>query len=105
VALTCGRPVTPAYTTTLGWIGYSDEKLTALCRKAAGDGFEQIKLKVGADPATDARRMQLTRAAVGSSVRIAVDANQRWGVEEGDRGHPRPHALAAALGGGADQPR
>ena len=72
----------PAYTTTPGWIGYSDQKLTALCRKAAGDGFEQVKLKVGADPATDSRRMQLTRAAVGSSVRIAVDANQRWGVDE-----------------------
>jgi len=72
----------PAYTTTPGWIGYSDEKLIALCQKAASDGFEQIKLKVGVAPASDARRMQLARAAVGPSVRIAVDANQRWGVEQ-----------------------
>jgi L-fuconate dehydratase len=72
----------PAYSTTPGWIGYSDEKLTALCGKAASDGFQQIKLKVGADPATDSRRLQLARAAVGPSIRIAVDANQRWGVGE-----------------------
>jgi L-fuconate dehydratase len=72
----------PAYTTTPGWIGYSDEKLTALCRQAAEQGFEQIKLKVGLDPAADARRLRLARAAAGTSVRIAVDANQRWGVDE-----------------------
>ena len=70
----------PAYTTTPGWIGYSDEKLAALCRQAVSDGFRQIKLKVGADPATDMRRLRLARAAVGPAVRIAVDANQRWGV-------------------------
>ena len=41
----------PAYTTTPGWIGYSDEKLAALSRQAVADGFTQIKLKVGADTA------------------------------------------------------
>src|ERR1700720_4760349 len=39
----------PAYTTTPGWIGYSDEKLVRLSRQAVADGFTQIKLKVGAD--------------------------------------------------------
>jgi L-fuconate dehydratase len=72
----------PAYTTTPGWIGYSDEKLTSLCAKAVSDGFRQIKLKVGADPATDNRRLELARAAVGPAIRIAVDANQRWGVAD-----------------------
>jgi L-fuconate dehydratase len=70
----------PAYTTTPGWIGYSDEKLTSLCRQAVSDGFAQIKLKVGADPDSDMRRVELARAAVGPTIRIAVDANQRWGV-------------------------
>jgi L-fuconate dehydratase len=70
----------PAYTTTPGWIGYSDEKLTALCRQAVRDGFAQIKLKVGGDPASDIRRLELARQAVGPGIRIAVDANQRWGV-------------------------
>ena len=39
----------PAYTTSPGWLGYSDEKLARLCREAVADGFTQIKLKVGAD--------------------------------------------------------
>jgi L-fuconate dehydratase len=72
----------PAYTTTPGWIGYSDEKLVHLSRQAVADGFAQIKLKVGADGNADARRLALAREAVGPDIRIAVDANQRWGVAE-----------------------
>jgi L-fuconate dehydratase len=72
----------PAYTTTPGWIGYSDEKLVQLSRQAVADGFAQIKLKVGADGAADVRRIELARSAVGPDVRIAVDANQRWGVAQ-----------------------
>jgi L-fuconate dehydratase len=74
----------PAYTTTPGWIGYSDEKLVKLSRQAVSDGFTQIKLKVGADIADDVRRMSLARDAVGPGIRIAVDANQRWGVAQAE---------------------
>lgn len=70
----------PAYTTTPGWLGYSDEKLQRLSREAVAEGFTQIKLKVGADVEEDERRMRLAREAVGPDVRIAVDANQRWDV-------------------------
>jgi L-fuconate dehydratase len=70
----------PAYTTTPGWIGYADDKLVQLSKQAVADGFGQIKLKVGGDIAEDARRLALARDAVGPGVRIAVDANQRWGV-------------------------
>jgi L-fuconate dehydratase len=70
----------PAYTTTPGWLGYSDEKLVRLSKEAVAEGFTQIKLKVGADVDDDVRRMDLARSAVGSDVRIAVDANQRWDV-------------------------
>jgi L-fuconate dehydratase len=72
----------PAYTSTPGWIGYSDEQLVALSRQAASDGFSQIKLKVGADTGDDIRRLALARDAVGPDVRIAVDANQRWDVAQ-----------------------
>lgn len=72
----------PAYTTTPGWIGYSDEKLIQLSRQAASDGFGQIKLKVGGDVDDDARRLALAREAVGPDIRIAVDANQRWNVAQ-----------------------
>ncbi len=70
----------PAYTTSPGWLGYADERLTQLAKQAVADGFTQIKLKVGADLADDIRRMRVARDAVGPDVRIAIDANQRWDV-------------------------
>ncbi|GAA1514626.1 L-fuconate dehydratase [Agromyces terreus] len=72
----------PAYTTTPGWLGYSDEKLERLCREAVADGFPQIKLKVGADVDDDRRRLAIARAAVGPGFPIAIDANQRWDVAD-----------------------
>jgi len=72
----------PAYTTTPGWLGYSDEKLVRLCREAVDDGFSMVKLKVGGDVEDDVRRMRLAREAVGPDIRIGTDANQRWDVAE-----------------------
>ncbi|MGZ3103287.1 enolase C-terminal domain-like protein [Streptomyces sp. H72] len=72
----------PAYTTSPGWLGYSDHKLVRLAKQAVADGFTQIKLKVGADLADDVRRLRAARAAVGPDIRIAVDANQRWNIGE-----------------------
>ncbi len=72
----------PAYTTTPGWLGYSDEKLERLCREAVADGFPQIKLKVGADLDDDRRRLGIARRAVGPGFPIAIDANQRWDVAD-----------------------
>jgi L-fuconate dehydratase len=72
----------PAYTTSPGWLGYSDEKLTRLAKQAVAEGFTQIKLKVGADLGDDIRRFRAARAAVGDELRIAIDANQRWNVQE-----------------------
>ncbi len=72
----------PAYTTTPGWLGYSDEKLTRLAKEAVADGFAQIKLKVGASLEDDIRRVRAAREAVGPDIRIAVDANQRWDVQD-----------------------
>jgi L-fuconate dehydratase len=72
----------PAYTTTPGWLGYTDEKLVRLAKEAVADGFDLIKLKVGADHDTDVHRLALAREAVGPHVRIAIDANQAWGVEQ-----------------------
>lgn len=72
----------PAYTTSPGWLGYSDEKLSRLAAEAVADGFRQIKLKVGADLADDVRRCRVARSVVGPDIRIAIDANQRWNVDE-----------------------
>ncbi|MFE7243319.1 enolase C-terminal domain-like protein [Streptomyces sp. NPDC057580] len=72
----------PAYMTSPGWLGYSDEKVVRLSQQAVADGFTQIKLKVGADLADDIRRLRAARTAVGPGIRIAVDANQRWSIAE-----------------------
>ena len=70
----------PAYTTSPGWLGYSDDKLIRLATEAVADGYTQIKLKVGDNLTDDVRRMALARKTVGDDIRIAVDANQRWDV-------------------------
>ena len=72
----------PAYTTSPGWLGYSDEKLARLCREAIAEGFGRIKLKVGANKADDVRRLRIAREACGEGFPIAVDANQRWEITE-----------------------
>ncbi|MFK0104291.1 L-fuconate dehydratase [Streptomyces sp. NPDC091217] len=75
----------PAYTTSAGWLGYDDEKLTRLAAEAVADGFGQIKLKVGADLDDDIRRCRVARSVVGPDIRMAIDANQRWDVDEAIR--------------------
>jgi L-fuconate dehydratase len=75
----------PAYTTSPGWLGYDDEKVARLAKEAVADGFTQIKLKVGADLDDDLRRMRIARTAVGPDIRVAIDANQRWDVDEAIR--------------------
>jgi L-fuconate dehydratase len=71
----------PAYTTSPGWLGYSDDKLARLAAQAVRDGFHTIKLKVGLHLEDDIRRCQLARQVIGPIVRLAVDANQRWDVD------------------------
>jgi L-fuconate dehydratase len=71
----------PAYATSPGWLGYSDEKLVRLSRQAEAEGFGMIKLKVGGNLDDDRRRLALARAAV-PGLPIAIDANQRWDVNE-----------------------
>ena len=72
----------PAYTTSPGWLGYSDEKLQRLARAAVAEGFRTIKIKVGLDVEDDVRRCRMAREAIGPDCALAIDANQRWNVPE-----------------------
>ena len=72
----------PAYTTSAGWLGYSDEQLRRLCAKALADGFRHIKLKIGEDVERDLRRCAIAREALGDGVSLMVDANQAWEVDQ-----------------------
>jgi L-fuconate dehydratase len=70
----------PAYTTSVGWLGYDDAKIRRLCREALADGWTRFKLKVGADVEDDIRRARIVREEIGPDRMLAVDANQRWDV-------------------------
>ena len=72
----------PAYTTSVGWFGYSDERIRGLCREAIAEGWTHFKVKVGGAPADDLRRVGLVRQEIGPSRRLMIDANQRWEVHE-----------------------
>ena len=72
----------PCYNTSAGWLGYSDEKLYELCVKAKKSGFSHLKFKVGKDLNDDIRRLKIARKALGTDVRIMIDANQVWEVDE-----------------------
>ena len=71
-----------AYTTSVGWMGYSDEKIGEACRTAIDEGFSHFKVKVGGRPDDDRRRVGLVREAIGSDRTLMIDANQQWDVDE-----------------------
>ena len=70
----------PAYATSPGWLGYTDERLAELCAAAVRAGFTLVKLKVGARLEDDIRRCGIARDVVGETAGIALDANQVWDV-------------------------
>jgi L-fuconate dehydratase len=69
----------PAYTTSAGWLGYTDDQLRQLCRDAIAEGWTHFKIKVGADIEDDIRRCTIIREEIGDR-KLMMDANQRWGV-------------------------
>jgi len=72
----------PAYTTSVGWLGYSDEKIRDLCHAALAGGWTHFKVKVGGKPEDDLRRLSAVRAAIGPEHKLMIDSNQRWDVDE-----------------------
>jgi L-fuconate dehydratase len=72
----------PAYTTSAGWLGYSDEKIRKLAAEAMAAGFTHLKLKVGGDLESDLRRARLLRQSIGPERKLMLDANQVWGIDQ-----------------------
>ena len=64
----------------------SDEELVEDMVRYVEEGYKTVKFKVGSDNGTnmerDIRRLEKVRAAVGPDIGVAVDANQRWEVED-----------------------
>jgi L-fuconate dehydratase len=82
----------PAYTTSVGWLGYSDEKVRRLTHESLAQGFNVFKvgqnevqrlhcrdradtyqLKVGADAQDDLRRGQLIRSIIDDPANMPKD--------------------------------
>jgi L-fuconate dehydratase len=72
----------PAYTTSTGWLGYSDDLICDLCREAIAEGWTHFKIKVGRNLEDDIRRAQIIREEIGSNRKLMMDANQVWDVGE-----------------------
>jgi len=72
----------PAYTTSVGWYGFSDDRVRELCHEAIADGWTHFKLKVGGNPLDDIRRARLVRDEIGWTKKLMLDANQKWEVAE-----------------------
>jgi L-fuconate dehydratase len=72
----------PAYTTSAGWLGYSDDKVKRLSQEAVAAGWTHIKMKVGKDKETNVRRARIIREALGPQGTLMMDANQCWDVPE-----------------------
>jgi L-fuconate dehydratase len=72
----------PAYTTSAGWMGYSEEKIRRLSRQAKEEGWTHLKMKVGGDIKEDVRRAQIIREEIGEDIQLMMDANQKWDVNE-----------------------
>jgi L-fuconate dehydratase len=71
-----------AYTTSAGWLGYSDDKIRDLARAAVADGWNAIKMKVGGNLSDDIRRAGVLREILGPDRLLMTDANQVWEVDQ-----------------------
>jgi len=86
----------PCYTTSAGWLGYSDAKLRRLLQEAVDQGYRHVKLKVGANREDDIRRLGIAREVLGWDAKLMIDANQVWDVPQaidwiGDLARFKPH--------------
>ena len=72
----------PAYTTSAGWLGYSDNKIKAICRDSIEKGWTHFKIKVGSNIQDDIRRAKIIRDEIGPENKLMFDANQNWDVNK-----------------------
>jgi L-fuconate dehydratase len=72
----------PSYTTSAGWLGYSDEALREKCRDLKQRGWSHFKIKVGRDLQDDLRRCRVLRDEMGPDAHMMIDANQVWDVPQ-----------------------
>ena len=95
----------PAYTTSVGWLGYDDDKIRRLCREALAEGWTRFKLKVGADVEDDRRRTRIVREEIGPGRDAGRRRQPALGRRRGDRVDAPARRVRSVLDRGAHQPR
>ena len=60
----------------------SPEIMAAQAKAFVEKGASILKIKLGKDVATDVARIKKIREAIGNNVKIRIDANQGWSVED-----------------------
>lgn len=61
-----------------GFTSYSDQQLQTQLADWVEQGITRVKIKIGRDAATDARRAGIARAAIGPRTELFVDANAAY---------------------------
>lgn len=82
IKLALANRAVPAYNTSVGWLGYSDDQVKEFTRKARADGFKYFKLKAGLGLEKDRHRLGLIREFGGEDAVIMVDVNEIWDVDQ-----------------------
>ncbi len=67
-----------AYTTSIGWSGYSNDLIKQKCKQSLETGFKNFKMKVGSDLENDLDRSAIIRKEIGWNKRLMMDSNGIW---------------------------
>jgi L-alanine-DL-glutamate epimerase-like enolase superfamily enzyme len=71
-------PSTLAVPTKWSVSGVEPAKAAEIAKWAVGQGFSKMKVKVGINPPEDIARVRAVREAVGTAIKLGVDANGGW---------------------------
>lgn len=65
-----------------GFTTYSNSQLASQMSGWVSEGLENVKMKIGAEPARDIDRVRTTREAIGPSTNLFVDANGAFNARQ-----------------------
>jgi L-Ala-D/L-Glu epimerase len=58
------------------------EKMATQAKEFVNNGATILKIKLGKDVETDVERIKMIRQSIGDEIKIRIDANQGWSVED-----------------------
>jgi muconate cycloisomerase len=77
-----GGAVRDSVPTKFSLSGGAPEQVAEIAQWAVAQGFQTLKVKVGTESEADVARVRAVREAVGPALRLGVDANGGWSVQE-----------------------